>query len=132
MEIVDLSESEKDEEAAQDEMRRLDSARSKNDIDTVRTTSGKRKAQEDHLSGPSCPICSTHLSPSTSNQDLNNHIDRCLNKDAIKDAKRTPKKAKGIDGSDTGKRKSFSKQDTAKKKSGTDRGSMMGWLKKEL
>lgn len=54
---------------------------------------GKRK--RDHLLGPSCPICGTTLGPATSNQELNDHVDMCLNKDAIAAAgKATPKKVK--------------------------------------
>ena len=54
---------------------------------------GKRKS--DHLLGPSCPICGESLGPSTSNQELNDHVDWCLNKDAIQQAgKVTPKKPK--------------------------------------
>ena len=56
-------------------------------------TSSKRK--RDHLLGPACPICGHALGPGTSNQELNDHVDMCLNKDAIAAAsKATPKKAK--------------------------------------
>lgn len=48
-----------------------------------------------HLLGPTCPICSKALGPGTSNQGLNDHIDWCLNRDAIADAsKPSPKKVK--------------------------------------
>lgn len=54
---------------------------------------GKRK--RDHLLGPSCPICGDVLGPFSSNQELNDHVDWCLNKDAIRKAgQATPKKAK--------------------------------------
>ncbi|KAI9639378.1 uncharacterized protein MKK02DRAFT_35023 [Dioszegia hungarica] len=67
---------------------------------------------KDHLLGPVCPICGKALGPGTSNQDLNEHIDWCLNKDAIGEAKkRTPKKPK---------------KDPDKKE---PKGSMMAWLK---
>ena len=77
------------------------------------TTLGKRKA-EDYLLGPVCPICAKALGPTTSNQGLNDHIDRCLNKDAIYEAsKRTPKKVK--------------KGHTSNAEKG---GSMLSWLNK--
>lgn len=57
--------------------------------------SGPVKRKQDHLLGPSCPICLATLGPATSNQELNDHVDYCLNKDAISQAsKRTPKKAR--------------------------------------
>lgn len=53
------------------------------------------KRKRDHLLGPSCPICGDTLGPTTSNQELNDHVDMCLNKDAIVAAsKATPKKTK--------------------------------------
>lgn len=56
---------------------------------------GSVKRKQEHSLGPSCPICSATLGPSTSNQELNDHIDFCLNRDAISEAsKRTPKKAR--------------------------------------
>lgn len=105
--------------------------------DTVATLHlGKRKelptasAAKNHLLGPICPICSKALGPSTSNQGLNDHVDWCLNKDAISSAsKRTPKKAKGSGGDSTAKRKPESS--TAKKK-GDGKSAMMGWLKKDI
>lgn len=33
--------------------------------------------------GPECPICGRHLDSSTTNQQLNEHIDVCLNKDVL-------------------------------------------------
>lgn len=64
-----------------------------------------------HLLGPLCPICGKTLGLGTSNQALNDHIDLCLNKDAIGEAsKPTPKKPK---------------KDPDKGK-----GSMRAWLKK--
>jgi DNA polymerase kappa len=50
---------------------------------------GKRKSPvstPSHTLGPVCPICAKALGPSTSNQGLNEHIDWCLNKDAIVEA----------------------------------------------
>lgn len=91
-----------------------------------RKTSPSPMAETSHLLGPICPICSKALGPATSNNGLNDHIDWCLNKDAISEAsKRSPKKAKGVEGGDT-----------AKKKGGgrgmSTRGGMMDWLKKEV
>jgi DNA polymerase kappa len=81
---------------------------------------GSVKRKQDHLLGPSCPICSATLGPGTSNQELNDHVDYCLNKDAITQAsKRTPKKA----------RPSETKRDPANGKDG-EGGSMMQWLRK--
>ncbi|TYJ58644.1 hypothetical protein B9479_000480 [Cryptococcus floricola] len=38
--------------------------------------------------GPACPICGQHLPGGTSNHELNDHVDWCLNKDAIREASR--------------------------------------------
>jgi DNA polymerase kappa len=85
----------------------------------------KRKAQtldENHLLGPVCPICSKALGPSTSNQGLNEHIDSCLNKDAIQEAaKRSPKKSKRDVGDKPGGIREKGKGQAKK-------GSMMAWL----
>ncbi|KAK4689989.1 DNA polymerase kappa, partial [Tremellales sp. Uapishka_1] len=85
---------------------------------------GKRKStspdampttEKKHTLGPVCPICAKTLGPSTSNQGLNEHIDRCLNTEAISEAsKRTPKK----------------KRKEKDKISGPVAGSMMEWLSK--
>ena len=96
---------------------------------------GKRKAPSAasaHLLGPICPICAKALGPSTSNQGLNEHIDWCLNKDAVSAAsKRRPKKTKGSGVDDTAKRKLESGRESSKKK-GDGTTAMMGWLKKEV
>lgn len=85
----------------------------------------KRKAEtleEQHLLGPVCPICSKALGPSTSNQGLNEHIDSCLNKDAIHEAaKRSPKQLKR----DVGDKPGGAKE---KGKGQAKKGSMMAWL----
>lgn len=85
---------------------------------------GKRKSPTPtsaHLLGPSCPVCSKALGPGASNQALNEHIDWCLNKDAISEAsKRTPKKATA-NRPDTAKRKKVGGSEEAK-------GSMLNWL----
>ena len=97
-----------------------------------RKTSNTNSGEKNHLLGPICPICAKVLGPSTSNQGLNDHVDWCLNKDAITEAgKRTPKKAKGSGGSDTAKRKGVvSARDVSRK--AENKSSMMGWLKKEV
>jgi DNA polymerase kappa len=81
---------------------------------------GSVKRKADHLLGPSCPICAATLGPSTSNQELNDHIDLCLNKDAISQAsKRTPKKARPMP------------EPKAESKKGSEKvGGMMEWLRK--
>jgi DNA polymerase kappa len=85
----------------------------------------KRKAEaldKQHLLGPICPICSKALGPSTSNQGLNEHIDSCLNKDAIREAgKRSPKKSRR----DVGDKPGGSRE---KGKGQAKKGSMMAWL----
>ncbi|WVW84095.1 hypothetical protein I302_106124 [Kwoniella bestiolae CBS 10118] len=92
------------------------------DIGTPPPTSmfGKRKLSETHLLGPVCPICNKALGPGTSNIGLNEHIDWCLNRDAISEAsKKSPaaKKAR-TDGKSTAKK-------------GRDvKGTMLDWLKK--
>lgn len=86
-EVIDLAQLDED-----DEDRAIDEA------DFVPSDDGdhdaaKRKA--DQALGPACPICGERLEASTSNQKLNDHVDMCLNKDAIYQAsKATPKKAK--------------------------------------
>ncbi|WWD17130.1 hypothetical protein CI109_101567 [Kwoniella shandongensis] len=90
---------------------------------------GKRKSPSpgQHLLGPVCPICGKHLGPGTSNQDLNDHIDWCLNKDAISEAsKKSPerekkrvKQEKDRPGAGAGA--------AVKKKNG---GGMLDWLKR--
>ena len=88
-------------------------------------------AGKGHLLGPICPICAKALGPSTSNQGLNDHIDWCLNQEAIFAAsKQTPKRTRGSGEDDTAKRKPLL-QDKAKKK-GDEKGSMLGWLTKDV
>jgi hypothetical protein len=55
-----------------------------------------------HTLGPICPICSKALGAGTSNQGLNEHIDWCLNQDAI-EAVDKPKKIRDKMRSDSGK-----------------------------
>ncbi|WRT66532.1 uncharacterized protein IL334_003491 [Kwoniella shivajii] len=106
---------------------------SESEDSSITNTTGKRKSlsTNTHLLGPICPICNKALGPSTSNQGLNDHIDWCLNKDAIQEAsKKTPKKMKiekkGI-GDDT-----ISRTVESKKKGGGNgtKGTMLNWLKK--
>jgi len=88
---------------------------------------GSVKRKSDHLLGPSCPICAATLGPSTSNQELNDHIDLCLNRDAISQAsKRTPKKARPriVTPADLPEPKAESKKGSEKG------GGMMEWLRK--
>jgi len=99
----------------------------------------KRGNSPSHLLGPICPICSKTLGMGTSNQGLNEHIDWCLNRDAIRGAssngEERPDKRKTIDVSrdvvevasdgevrlGAGKKKKAKIKDSAK-------GSMMEWL----
>jgi DNA polymerase kappa len=87
--------------------------------------SGKRKAHlvpPGHTLGPICPICAKRLGPTTSNQALNDHIDWCLNRDAISEAsKRTPKRSR----KDPPDRRIEAKEKSA------PTGSVMSWLRKE-
>ncbi|WVR06908.1 hypothetical protein IAU60_003944 [Kwoniella sp. DSM 27419] len=84
---------------------------------------GKRRLTEmNRPIGPICPICQKALGAGVSNTGLNEHIDWCLNQDAIREASaRSPKKVK---------------PDRARDKGGTRReevdakGSMMKWLKR--
>lgn len=86
-EVIDLAQL--DEDDAEEVMEEGDFIPAATDIQAT----SKRK--RDHLLGPSCPICGNTLGPTTSNQELNDHVDMCLNKDAIVAAgKATPKKTK--------------------------------------
>ncbi|WWC89166.1 uncharacterized protein L201_004084 [Kwoniella dendrophila CBS 6074] len=91
------------------------------------STLGKRKSLEvdkpSHLLGPVCPICNKALGPGTSNTGLNEHIDWCLNKDAISEAsKRSPVKKIKTDNK-VGNR-------NIPKKGKDGKGTMLSWLKK--
>jgi DNA polymerase kappa len=106
-EIIDLAQLDEDDE---------DGAIDETDFLPDPGHRGSVKRKSDHLLGPSCPICGATLGPSTSNQDLNDHVDLCLNKDAISQAsKRTPKKARPV---------SEPKKDSVKG------GAMLQWLRK--
>lgn len=104
--------------------------------DFVPPTGLKRKL-DSHTLGPVCPICAKALGPSTSNQDLNDHVDWCLNKDAISQAsKRTPKKAKrqrveGVgDEGESGKKRADPNGKEGRGSKQQEKGSMMSWLSK--
>lgn len=88
-EVIDLAQLDEDDE--EETMEEGDFMPVSADIEST----SKRK--RDHLLGPSCPICGDTLGPTTSNQELNDHVDMCLNKDAIVAAgKATPKKPKRV------------------------------------
>lgn len=71
--------------------------------------------------GPACPICGEHLPPETSNQELNDHVDLCLNRHAIGDAAGpSPRKKPRRD----------SREASKKGKDPPKKGSMLAWLKK--
>ncbi|KLT45428.1 DNA/RNA polymerase [Cutaneotrichosporon oleaginosum] len=82
--------------------------------------------------GPVCPICSRRLGPETSNADLNEHIDLCLNHDAfaeIAEAMPLPKRVAPVDTRPRKKRKS-SGSSSSKVESKTGRGSVLEWLRR--
>ncbi|KAK8864554.1 hypothetical protein IAR55_001804 [Kwoniella newhampshirensis] len=96
---------------------------------------GKRKSPS--LLGPICPICSKSLGAGTSNQDLNDHIDWCLNKDAISEASKRSPNVKIDAGKDREKKRLKQEKDrpggaaTGKKHigGGANSGGMLDWLK---
>jgi hypothetical protein len=72
-----------------------------------------------------CPVCSRHLGPETSNADLNEHIDLCLNQDAFAEiAEASPKRAAAGDPRPAKKRKTNAKGSSAGK------GSVLEWLRR--
>ncbi|OWZ65523.1 hypothetical protein AYX15_02985 [Cryptococcus neoformans] len=83
--------------------------------------------------GPICPICGQTLDAGTSNQQLNEHLDWCLNKDAIKEASRVSpvaqKKAKigRTNESTSSNIRGLAKKDRPKGEKGT----IASWLKKD-
>ncbi|WVF71330.1 hypothetical protein IAT40_006133 [Kwoniella sp. CBS 6097] len=106
---------------------------------------GKRKASDpSHLLGPVCPICDKALGAGVSNQGLNEHIDWCLNRDAIRAASaKSPKKAKvekDPDRAGVGAGGQLSRRPSGASASvkgrgknngkGKGKGSMLDWLKK--
>lgn len=82
--------------------------------------------------GPICPICGQTLDAGTSNQQLNEHLDWCLNKDAIREASRVSpvaqKKAKigRTNESTSSNIRGLAKKDRPKGEKGT----IASWLKK--
>jgi DNA polymerase kappa len=124
IEIIDLAQMDEDDE---------DKAIDESDFLPDPGLRGSVKRKSDHLLGPSCPICGDILGPSTSNQELNDHVDLCLNKDAISQAsKRTPKKAKPQPKKEAdGTGKESSATDLPEQRNGSSKsGGMMDWLRK--
>lgn len=107
-EVIDLAQLDEDDE---------DQAVGEEDfVPAAEVDARPAKRKKDHSLGPSCPICQNALGPSTTNQELNDHVDMCLNKDAIRLAsKASPKSVK--------------RPKSAKQDGGNDKG-MMRWLQK--
>ena len=93
---------------------------------------GKRK-HGDQNEGPTCPVCSVAVG-GMSNQELNDHIDTCLNKEIIGvDAPQSgaaitdkePKRSKADTGSRSSKRGKVDKGNKGGK------GMLLQWLKRE-
>lgn len=84
------------------------------------------------VAGPVCPICSRTLDAGTSNVELNEHIDLCLNHDAFGEefgvSLSPPKKRPaGSGGTDVGDRGGKKKRRGGKTQSS---GSVLDWLKR--
>jgi DNA polymerase kappa len=80
--------------------------------------------------GPVCPLCSKALGPGTSNSELNQHIDMCLNRDALGAGSMSPK-PKRPSSSGTDHRPDGSKRRRQAQQPKTAAGSMMNnWLKR--
>ncbi|BEI85493.1 hypothetical protein CcaverHIS002_0508940 [Cutaneotrichosporon cavernicola] len=83
--------------------------------------------------GPVCPICNRHLGPETSNADLNEHIDMCLNQDAFAEmADTAPSSAKRPAASDSrpGKKRKASNTTSKAGSSSAGKGSVLEWLRR--
>ncbi|BEJ16343.1 hypothetical protein CspHIS471_0509480 [Cutaneotrichosporon sp. HIS471] len=83
--------------------------------------------------GPVCPICNRHLGPETSNADLNEHIDMCLNQDAFAEiADAVPSSAKRPAASDSrpGKKRKASNSSSKAGSSSAGKGSVLEWLRR--
>ncbi|WVQ74022.1 hypothetical protein IAR50_003603 [Cryptococcus sp. DSM 104548] len=107
---------------------------------------GKRKSPTPSLdvpspsAGPACPICGQNLPEGTSNQELNDHVDWCLNKDAIKEASRVspvaakrPKVRQGRPVDARGEEVSSVKlKERMKEERVAERGTISAWLKKKF
>jgi len=80
-----------------------------------------------------CPICNRFLHASTSNAELNEHIDLCLNRDAFGDTL-SPSRKRHTSEEATGARKS-SKPNSSRGKPAAKKGKhkpspMLDWLKR--
>lgn len=82
--------------------------------------------------GPICPICGQALDAGTSNQQLNDHVDWCLNKDAIKEASRVSPVAKKKAKIGRTSERTSSNVTGPSKKDGSkgEKGTISSWLKK--
>lgn len=78
------------------------------------------------IGGPVCPICNRNLGPETSNADLNEHIDLCLNRDAFS-AELTPSPKKRSAGGNNDHRPTKKGKSKASSKG---KGSVLDWLKR--
>lgn len=120
-EVVDLQESDDDDDDEIIFTGELDSPGSF----TERAVPGVAAPQPDVKttdSGPSCPICGMALGKDASNQELNDHVDLCLNREAIGDAaKPSPQKKPRSNSGGTGKND---------RRQQPPKGSMLAWLKK--
>lgn len=108
------------------------------DFEILPGTAKKRKSPSptreapSPAAGPTCPICGQMLDPGTSNQQLNDHVDWCLNKDAIKEASRvSPVAQKKAKIERAFKNSSSTGSGPAKKGRPTgEKGTISSWLKK--
>ncbi|GMK55243.1 hypothetical protein CspeluHIS016_0202990 [Cutaneotrichosporon spelunceum] len=81
--------------------------------------------------GPLCPICNLHLGPETSNADLNEHIDMCLNQDAFAEiAEASPSSAKRPATSDMRPGKKRKSSNSKVRNSNAGKGSVLEWLQR--
>lgn len=86
------------------------------------------------IGGPVCPICNRGLGPETSNADLNEHLDLCLNRDAFS-AELTPSPKKRWAGTQDDPRpaKKANTSKSKRKSKGAQqggKGSVLEWLKR--
>ncbi|KIR26929.1 DNA polymerase kappa subunit [Cryptococcus deuterogattii LA55] len=108
------------------------------DFEILPGTAKKRKSPSpmreapSPAAGPICPICGQTLDPGTSNQQLNDHVDWCLSKDAIKEASRvSPVAQKKAKIERAFKNSSSTGSGPAKKGRPTgEKGTISSWLKK--
>ncbi|ORY32874.1 hypothetical protein BCR39DRAFT_522235 [Naematelia encephala] len=118
--FIDLAQLDEEDEVAEFVEQQDPSGESEGELNSS-TNLGKRS----HTLGPVCPICAKALGPTTSNTGLNEHIDWCLNREAIEEAgKRTPKKPKLDRGGDE------ARKGRGRGKDPPGNGGMMAWLSK--